>query len=250
MSSEVRGNLLGTLVPNKHSKWKIVDTYFQSEVECGARMGYHMYLAAFEELSYDYGIKNDTKGKCKVRTWFKKCCRRAEIFKFENVNERVQMQINLNEQDDEDDTFFFTPSTKLSGGGSMKRKRCTKYCCFAGCDNHNGMMRGAKALKLTRIPQIVVQPKDSDRHDKWKTYDIKKTKRAWQLRRCGLKPTDERKDLRICPDHEIEEKVFTNHEYKDGKGTKRKHSFRIKISSSRGMDMEPKRLSKGLGRDR
>jgi hypothetical protein len=192
MSSEVRDNLLGTLVPNKHSKWKMVDTYLQRELECGARMGYHMYLAAFDELSYDNGIKNDTRGKCKVRTWFKKCCRRAEIFKYENIHQRVQLQINLNEQDDEDDAFFF-PSTKLSGGGGTKRNpRPTKYCSFPKCENHNGMMRGSRALTLSRIPPIAVKPKDSDNPDKWKTYDIKKTKRA-----CGLKPTDDRKDLRI-----------------------------------------------------
>ena len=131
---------------------------------------------------------------------------------------------------------------------AKNKKIANRYCCFLGCKNRDDNPN----LTFHRIQGEPKRPPPDDaRFKKWETYSLKKKKRSAQIKACGIRPAKAKKDMRICSDHEWEEKTFKNVTYKvPSTGMEYKHSFSCTLPKPIGVKSRPSLTSRGLGVDR
>jgi len=145
---------------------------------------------------------------------------------------------------------FTTPSAKKPRAGTFApmKKRSRKRCCVRGC---------AGVDQLTCV-QPMPGPLPGNASVKVQTsYNKRLWKRRETLRRLGLSPDDETKDLRFCKSHPWEEKSWSIDAAKvvqeDGSVNKINQTIKLKVPVPLGpksFQQAPKVTSKGNGNTR
>ena len=138
-------------------------------------------------------------------------------------------------------------SPKKKGGKSKRRNK--KKCEFCGCKNNTSTPN----VTFHRIQGIVNPPDDLTNESKMATYHALRKKRQQQLRACGLKINDPRKDIRVCSEHDgIWKKVSQTYTHltKEGETKTQHQSFKVHCPNPEGVKNRPLTDCKGRGSDR